>query len=101
MAEERRIDRDLARGTDRDIPVASPPDDGGDRGDFTLPGDTMTVSGPESTLGPTPPSHRDKTRTGTIERAAPNRGLNVATGTMFIIALVAMTVALVLFVAGS
>lgn len=69
-------------------------------GDFTVPADTMEVSGPDSTLGPTPPSHWDKTRTGTIERAAPNRGLNVATGTMFIIAFVAMAVAIVLFVAG-
>lgn len=100
MAEERRIDRDLARGTDHDIPVASPPDDGGHMGDFTVPADTMAIAGPDTTLGPTPPTHWDETRTGTIERAAPNRGLNVAIATMFVIALVAMAVAIVLFVAG-
>lgn len=70
-------------------------------GDFTLPGDTMEVAGPDNTLGPTPPTHWDTTRTGTIDRARPNRGLNVATGTMFIIALVAMTVAILMAVAGS
>lgn len=69
-------------------------------GDFTVPADTMEVAGPDDTLGPTPPTHWDTTRTGTMDRAAPNRGLSVATGTIFVIALVAAAVALTLFLAG-
>lgn len=101
MAQQRTIDRDLSRATDRDGDlVASPPDDGGHVGNFTRDAEMMEVSTPADRGLPHPQMHTDPTLTGTIDRIDPSRSVNVVTGTLFVVALVAVAIVAVLLLAG-
>ncbi|MDQ3036288.1 MAG: hypothetical protein M3Y87_28060 [Myxococcota bacterium] len=86
--------------------VAGPPDDGGFAGQFSTPQDEMVARTPHRPLGPhgesrqSPPLHRDETRTGTFGKKSPTAGLGVAGGTVFLMAVTAVAVALALLVAG-
>ncbi|UJR83607.1 hypothetical protein [Sandaracinus amylolyticus] len=98
MAQQRTIDRDLAR-SDGEL-VASPPDDGGHSGNFTVDADTMQIAKAEQRNYLTPETNVDPTLTGTLGRIEPEQSVNVVTGTLAVIALVAVSIVIVLLVAG-
>ncbi|AKF03868.1 hypothetical protein DB32_001017 [Sandaracinus amylolyticus] len=99
MAQQRTIDRDLAR-SDGEL-VASPPDDGGHTGNFTVDADMMQVAKAERRNYPTPETNEDPTLTGTMDRIDPRRSVSVVTGTLAVLAVVAISIVIVLLVAGA
>jgi hypothetical protein len=77
-----RLDREL---------VAAPPDDG-HLGNFTTPGDVVAV---RDDAGRGTPTNQDPSRSGTIDRAPPRRGMGPGVGTIVIAIVVMLAVLLV------
>jgi hypothetical protein len=88
-----------------DREVAAPPDDGGHLGNFTVPGDVVSVNDVEATARASaseasPPLHVQPTRTGTIDRVPPRPGIGPFGGTVVIAVLCAIVVALLYLIGG-
>lgn len=83
--------------------VAAPPDDGGDLGFFSRPDDASQVADPARAGGDVerhPPLSVDPTRTGHLGEHAPRARVGVAAGTLVLLAVTAILVALAMVVAG-